>query len=182
MATQYDEGRGRDGCGYQPSRDVQFDHIEQEVRRLVAMLDAMRPALPRPAPERPQHPLVPISFERGRAQMAEQQYRERRLRDQFLPSDLLFHDPAWDMLLDLYAAHYRRADVGVSSLCIAACVPATTALRWINTMEGAGLFKRSCDPNDGRRIFIALSEGARLALDAYFDKLMKIRSNPDLLF
>lgn len=50
--------------------------------------------------------------------------------------------------------------MSVSSLCIAAAVPATTALRWIKTMTDAGLFLLEADPDDGRRIFIALAEGA----------------------
>lgn len=73
------------------------------------------------------------------------------------------------MLLDLYAAHYERQRVSVSSLCIAAAVPATTALRWIKTMCDTGKFLRAWDPNDGRRIFISLSEETRLKMDAYFD-------------
>src|SRR3546814_9724336 len=85
--------------------------------------------------------------------------RQRRMREQYFPADL-FADPAWDMLLDLYAARLERQPVSVSSLCIAAAVPATTALRWIKTMTDAGLFLREADPNDGRRIFIALAEGA----------------------
>src|SRR3546814_2871104 len=74
------------------------------------------------------------------------------------------------MLLDLYAACYERRQVSVSSLCIAAAVPATTALRWIKNMTDAGLLDRSCDPNDARRIFIGISEKARFAMDRYFDK------------
>lgn len=106
--------------------------------------------------------------------MAKQMYRERRLREEFAPVDL-FAEPAWDMLLDLYIAHYRKINVGVSSLCIAACVPGTTALRWITTMQEAGLFERSFDPRDRRRIFISLSERARIAMDCYFDKLAEVR-------
>ncbi|WP_428630267.1 winged helix DNA-binding protein [Sphingopyxis sp.] len=75
------------------------------------------------------------------------------------------------MLLDLYAAHYERREVSVSSLCIAANVPATTALRWIKSMTDHGMFERTCDRHDGRRILIAISESTRLALDGYFDKL-----------
>lgn len=48
--------------------------------------------------------------------------RARRLRADFLPGDL-FADPAWDMLLDLLAAHLDQERVSVSSLCIAAAVP-----------------------------------------------------------
>ena len=148
-----------------PTADERLDRIEQQVRHLAAMLE--------PKTITVQH-ARPISFEAGRAAVAKRMYRERRLRDEFAPADL-FAEPAWDMLLDLYIAHYRKRDVGVSSLCIAACVPGTTALRWISSMEEAGLFERSHDPSDRRRIFIRLSERARLALDGYFDKLSQSR-------
>ena len=93
--------------------------------------------------------------------------RVRRLREQFFPEEL-FADPAWDMLLDLMAARLERGRVAVSSLCIAAAVPATTALRWIRTLTEHGLFVRRHDPEDGRRIFIELSDEASEAVAAYF--------------
>ena len=93
--------------------------------------------------------------------------RYRRLREQFFSKDL-FADPAWDMLLDLLAARLEQGQVAVSSLCIAAAVPPTTALRWIRTLTEHGLFVRSADPEDGRRIFIELSDEASEALIAYF--------------
>ncbi len=76
------------------------------------------------------------------------------------------------MLLDLYAAHYEGKLVSVSSLCIASNVPSTTALRAIQTMSDEGCLIRQRDPLDGRRIFLALSDTARVNLDAYFDELM----------
>jgi len=85
--------------------------------------------------------------------------RLRRLRDRFFDSSL-FADPAWDMLLDLMAARLERVQVAVSSLCIAAHVPPTTALRWIKLMTDNGLFERVADPGDGRRIFIRLSDAS----------------------
>lgn len=120
---------------------------------------------------------VPRSFvpeerviERQRAKAVRRMLRQRRMREQYFPADM-FADPAWDMLLDLYAARLERQPVSVSSLCIAAAVPATTALRWIKTMTDAGLFLREADPHDGRRIFIALAEGACDALARYFEAL-----------
>ena len=120
---------------------------------------------------------IPRSFvpeqrmvDRQRAKAVRHMLRQRRMREQFFPADL-FADPAWDMLLDLYAARLERQPVSVSSLCIAAAVPATTALRWIKTMTDAGLFIREADPHDGRRIFIALAEGACDALARYFEAL-----------
>ena len=110
------------------------------------------------------------TLDRQRAKQVRRMLRQRRMREQYFPADL-FADPAWDMLLDLYAARLERQPVSVSSLCIAAAVPATTALRWIKTMTDAGLFLREQDPHDGRRIFIALAEGAFDALSRYFEAL-----------
>ncbi|MGQ3102168.1 MAG: winged helix DNA-binding protein [Sphingopyxis solisilvae] len=109
-------------------------------------------------------------LDRQRAKAVRRMLRQRRMREQYFPADL-FADPAWDMLLDLYAARLERQPVSVSSLCIAAAVPATTALRWIKTMTDAGLFVRDADPHDGRRIFIALAEGAHDAMARYFEAL-----------
>ena len=110
------------------------------------------------------------TIDRQRAKAVRRMLRQRRMREQYFPADL-FADPAWDMLLDLYAARLERQPVSVSSLCIAAAVPATTALRWIKTMTDAGLFLREADPLDGRRIFIALSEGAAEAMARYCEAL-----------
>jgi DNA-binding MarR family transcriptional regulator len=89
--------------------------------------------------------------------------RARRLRDQFLPADL-FADPAWDMLLDLLAARLAGQRVSVSSLCIAAAVPPTTALRWIRQLTDRAVFARIDDPADGRRVFIELTDAAAQAV------------------
>lgn len=93
--------------------------------------------------------------------------RARRMRADFLSADL-FADPAWDMLLDLLAARLDGVRVSVSSLCIAAAVPPTTALRWIKTLTDQGLVDRSADPHDGRRIFIALADDAANALHRWY--------------
>ncbi|MEG3181492.1 hypothetical protein [Sphingomonas sp. LT1P40] len=93
--------------------------------------------------------------------------RARRLRDQHFPSEL-FADPAWDMLLDLYAARLEGRRVSVSSLCIAAAVPPTTALRWIGTLHDANLFGREADPTDKRRAHITLTEHATGGMRGYF--------------
>ncbi len=92
--------------------------------------------------------------------------RLRRLRGlHFEPA--LFADPAWDILLDLAAARIEGRMVAVSSLCIAAAVPATTALRWITQMTEQGLLVRHPDAHDGRRVFIALADASATAMDAY---------------
>lgn len=98
--------------------------------------------------------------------------RARRLRSRFFPEEM-FADPAWDMLLDLLQAEIAQLRVPVSSLCIAAAVPATTALRWIKTMTEQGLFLRRADPHDGRRVFVELAPQASQALRRYFAEVGK---------
>src|SRR5690348_3433443 len=93
--------------------------------------------------------------------------RARRLRARYFPSEL-FADPAWDMLLDLLQAEIAQLRVPVSSLCIAAAVPATTALRWLKTMVDEGIFVRRADPHDGRRVFVELAPETSAALRRYF--------------
>ncbi len=91
----------------------------------------------------------------------------RRLRDRYLPTDL-FADPAWDMMLDLMAARLDGKRVSVSSLCIAAAVPPTTALRWIAQLTDRGIFVRTRDPSDARRVFIGLSDESAENVAAWF--------------
>jgi len=99
--------------------------------------------------------------------------RARRLRYQLFDKEL-FADPAWDMLLDLFQAEIAQLRVSVSSLSIAAAVPATTALRWINTMTDANLFHRRADPHDARRVFVELSPVASEAMRRYFKELEEL--------
>ncbi len=102
--------------------------------------------------------------------MVRQVIANRQARARFF-DPALFGDPAWDMLLDLTAAHGEGAQVSVTSLCIAAGVPATTALRWLTQMVETGIFQRVPDPADKRRAFIALSDKAVTAMGGYFASL-----------
>lgn len=101
--------------------------------------------------------------------------RGRRLRDDYFAGDL-FADPVWDMLLDLTAARFEQRDVPVSSLCAAAAVAPTTALRRIRELTDAGLFVRRADPDDGRRVFIALSDAAAESMIDYLAAARRVSS------
>jgi DNA-binding MarR family transcriptional regulator len=96
--------------------------------------------------------------------------RERRLRERMFDGTE-FGEPAWDILLNLYIAHHEGKLVSVSSLCIAAGVPATTALRWISTMEVRGQLRRHRDPIHKRRMFMSLSADTLSAMDRYLTSL-----------
>lgn len=91
----------------------------------------------------------------------------RRARAKFFPAEL-FADPAWDILLELYAASLSQYRVTISRLCECAAVPPTTALRWIGNLESSGLVERRADPTDGRRVFVSLSSTGQQSIEAYF--------------
>jgi hypothetical protein len=91
---------------------------------------------------------------------------DRRRRADHFPADL-FADPAWDILLDLALAAARQASLSVTDVCAGAGVPQTTALRYINLLEGRGLIERAADPLDRRRFWLSLTPTALLAMQAY---------------
>ncbi len=143
---------------------VRLRQLSDEMGRIAATLARLStgPGSPAVKPSETTSPSPDVEAETVRAVI-----RARRLRARFF-SEELFADPAWDMLLDLLQAESAQLRVPVSSLCIAAAVPATTALRWIKTMTEQGLFVRRADPHDGRRVFVELAPAASDAMRRYF--------------
>jgi len=145
--------------------------LSDEVSRIastLARLSTGPAAVSQPALKSPDVEPAPVSAETVRTII-----RARRLRARYFQEDL-FADPAWDMLLDLLQAEIAQLRVPVSSLCIAAAVPATTALRWLKTMVQQGLFIRRADPHDGRRVFVELAPQASRALRSYFAEVGQV--------
>jgi DNA-binding MarR family transcriptional regulator len=139
--------------------------LSDEVSRIastLARLSTGPSAAARPVEAAPAMNLPPLSADTVSAVI-----RARRLRTRYFAEDL-FADPAWDMLLDLLQAEISHLRVSVSSLCMAAAVPATTALRWVKTLVQRGIFIRRADPHDGRRVFVELAPEASDALRRYF--------------
>ena len=99
--------------------------------------------------------------------LAEEAYRDRRRRARHLPTRLL-GEPAWDMLLDLYAADGRGQAVSVSNACLAADAPASTALRWLHHLADERLVERLADKTDARRHYVRLTDAGRERMRAYF--------------
>jgi hypothetical protein len=96
--------------------------------------------------------------------------RARRERERFFEPGL-FADPAWDILLELFASSLADQRTTVTSVCAGAGVPVTTALRWVRNLEESGMIKRHEDPLDRRRYYLSLSLDATLAMASYFKSI-----------
>jgi DNA-binding MarR family transcriptional regulator len=92
---------------------------------------------------------------------------ESRDRRQKFFADELFAEPGWEMLLALYRADAAGLRMSVSNLCGMTCGPETTAVRWIDRLEGLGMISRRKNPSDGRDTFVELSAGARSKIHDY---------------
>lgn len=151
VATLHDVNRGSNG---------RLQQISVEVGRIAAVLAEL-------SEEENVHAAGPAQSDKAiSASTIRAIIRARRLRERFFPNEL-FADPAWDMMLDLMAARLEDRQVAVSSLCIAAAVPPTTALRWIKTLTSEGVFARQSDPQDGRRVYVELTDSAAASFEAY---------------
>ena len=80
----------------------------------------------------------------------------RNARDEVLGVNL-FSDPAWDLLLELYAAHLSRRKMSLADLHVATDTPQSTIARWIAALEKADLVQRFVDPSQPATVFISLT-------------------------
>lgn len=111
------------------------------------------------------------------ATLARTLYAARRMRAKLFGEPDLFAEPAWDILLDLYTAHCEGKLLPVTSACIGASVPVTTALRWLNILENKGLILRENDPNDARRTYVRISPLGMARMErvlAEFDQMLRL--------
>lgn len=99
-------------------------------------------------------------------ELLEHEIGSRDRRAAIFGSDL-FHDPAWDIVLDLARASLVGGPVFVSSVCYAARAPNSTALRHLRQLVKQGFVLREPDPTDGRRSSVRLTGAAMAAVARY---------------
>ena len=90
----------------------------------------------------------------------------REERDRYFSSEL-FGEPGWDILLALYVAQGRGYRLKIGDACFEARVPTTTALRWLDHIENAGLIERRSNHLDKRSILVELSAQGIARLNEY---------------
>lgn len=98
--------------------------------------------------------------------------KSRQRRAEFIGPNL-FSDPAWDILLDLTSARLDGKVVPVSSVCAAAAVPMSTALRHIRQLVDSGMVRRWQDPSDKRRDLLELQPDVMAAMIDYLETVTR---------
>jgi DNA-binding MarR family transcriptional regulator len=88
----------------------------------------------------------------------------RRARSPVL-GEHLFSDPAWDILLELYAAKLGGRRMSLLELTGALDVPPSTAARWIATLKDRGLIESTADPADATRLAVSLTDEGLSRMD-----------------
>jgi DNA-binding MarR family transcriptional regulator len=78
-----------------------------------------------------------------------------------------FHDPVWEMFIELALASSTGRQLSVTSLSLASNAPASTAVRYIDIMVQKGMFEKVVDRNDRRRTFVRLTEKGAEKMNAY---------------
>ncbi|GAA4776431.1 MarR family transcriptional regulator [Novosphingobium ginsenosidimutans] len=154
----------------------QIRQLRANAAQLIKLADELEAALDQPeqsdeslmfAPPR----LSPALERELLIDRVELEYGNRRRRRNFLDADL-FGEPAWDILLDLFAARLKDQTISVTSACIAGDVPPTTSLRWLRQLECVGLVERIDNPHDQRSSWVRLTDKGYGAIKDYFESAL----------
>ena len=146
---------GREGSGKYP-----------ELEQLQALLDQLREALWCDAQPKDIDTLDPATL--GRIVTAV--IKSRRRRERYFGGEL-FGEPAWEILLELYAAEQADEKLSVSGACHVSGAPGTTALRYVNRLQKDGWIRRDQDSLDGRRCWLRLTEQGLSAMQNYLHEV-----------
>jgi hypothetical protein len=149
------QSTGRPGGGDNGRAGVEADRIILEIEsRLHKLIESAR----RDSEPGPQSAVLAAAAEACGAR--------RRLYGLF--GRRLFCDPSWDILLELFVSTLEGRKVTVSTACMAACAPTTTALRHIAYLVQEGLVMRRPHPADARSTYLELTGPAIAKLTQYF--------------
>lgn len=98
------------------------------------------------------------------AVLARKLYDFGQRRSKFFPAELL-GEPAWYILLDLYASAGEGRAISVTSASVASGAPTTTGLRMVRMLEEKGLVSRGQVQTDRRRSDVQLTLEGRDAVE-----------------
>jgi DNA-binding MarR family transcriptional regulator len=81
----------------------------------------------------------------------------RRARTALFGNEL-FSDPAWDLLLELYAARLGERTTSLAHLAQAIDTPPSTLARWVTALNENGLTTSTANSPDPAKIIVSLTD------------------------
>lgn len=109
------------------------------------------------------------------ARLCQAVYRHRRARPKYMAAaGDLFADPIWDMMLDLYVASQRGQLTTVTNACVAADVPQTTGLRYIEKLTSRGIAVRYSHLKDKRMLGLELTPEGKASMEDILRELARM--------
>lgn len=143
-----------------------FDFISKPIV-IEELVDSIRKALRRTTSEITVAPRRPSQSEVADLMLLAGKHRAS------LFGHVLFDDPMWIIMVDLYASTLRGRSTSVKDLCIASGCTNTTALRHLNVLYDSGLIERVRDDADQRRVLVRPSQTAMQAMSEYYEWFTK---------
>lgn len=102
----------------------------------------------------------------------------RKQRDRYF-DPILFSNPAWDILLNLFVAGAEGRAVTLLDSCLASTVPQGVALRWLGYLKQEEMVLEGSDPAHPRETTIRLSDQTRRAIASYLGSLVSLGPGPE---
>jgi hypothetical protein len=111
-------------------------------------------------------------------EFARQTLMGRQQRNRYF-DPVLFSNPAWDLLLNLYVAAAEERALGVLDCCAGSTVPQAVALRWLSFLKDKGMVVELPDTMHSRRTLVRLSDEAQSTMSSYLGSLICLGLGPE---
>jgi len=114
------------------------------------------------------------------AEFARQTLMGRAQRNRYF-DPVLFSNPAWDILLNLYVAAAEGRALDVLDCCSTSAVPQGVALYWLSYLKQEEMIVEIPAAARPRQTLISLSDQAQTAISAYLGSLICLGLGPNAL-
>ena len=142
----------------------------REAKRLLSLLAGEQSSAL--VPSDPNTAEVPKIVDRETlVERAKQIYLARRRRHRIFGKSM-FGEPAWDMLLVLYIAEQLGPRYTIGRLTQVTDLATTTALRWLDYLEGQRLIARDSHPTDRRAVRVEITDKGLQEMDSYLSETL----------
>lgn len=141
---------------------VQDSSLRLRLETLQAQIEQCKAAISKGQSKRPEGDVPPVD-----PQLVRDHIRTLARREDILGSNL-FGDPAWEILLEGFAADLCNERLTTSTMISRVKLPPSTTSRWLKKLEVDGLLQREADPFDARLSLISLTSRAFEGLVRYF--------------